>query len=37
MPSWIDQVSTNDAGDLVNFIRSINQKQKGGQHAAAIQ
>ena len=38
MPSWIDYGLThNDVGDLVNFIRSINQKPKGGQHAAAIQ
>ncbi|MBI1752919.1 MAG: c-type cytochrome [Acidobacteria bacterium] len=37
MPPWIDQVSNNDVGDLVNFIRSINQKEKGGQHAAPVQ
>ena len=38
MPSWInDGLTSNDAGDLVNFIRSINPQPKGGQHAAAIQ
>ena len=38
MPPWIDYGLThNDVGDLINFIRSINQKPKGGQHAAAIQ
>ncbi|MFZ1377624.1 MAG: c-type cytochrome [Geothrix sp.] len=38
MPPWIDYgLTNNDVGDLVNFIRSINQKPKGGQHAAAIQ
>ena len=38
MPPWIDYGLThNDVGDLVNFIRSINPKPKGGQHAAAIQ
>lgn len=38
MPPWIDYgLTNNDVGDLMNFIRSINQKAKGGQHAAAIQ
>lgn len=38
MPPWIDYgLTNNDVGDLVNFIRSINPKSKGGQHAAAIQ
>jgi hypothetical protein len=36
MPPWIDYgLSTNEVGDLVNFIRGINPKPKGGQHAAA--
>jgi sulfur oxidation c-type cytochrome SoxX len=34
MPSWIDYgLSVNDVGDLINFIRSINPKPKGGQNA----
>ena len=34
MPSWIDYgLTTNDVGDIVNFIRSINQ-QKGSQQNA---
>lgn len=38
MPPWIDYgLTNNDVGDLVNFIRSINAKTKGGQHAAAVQ
>jgi mono/diheme cytochrome c family protein len=38
MPPWIDYgLTNNDVGDLINFIRSINQKPKGGPHAAAIQ
>jgi hypothetical protein len=39
MPPWIDYgLTNNDVGDLVNFIRSINQKQpKGGPHAAPVQ
>ena len=38
MPPWIDYgLSNNDVGDLVNFIRSINPKPKGGQNAGAIQ
>ncbi len=29
MPSWIDYgLSTNDAGDLINFIRSLNQQKE---------
>src|ERR1039457_1707396 len=35
MPSWIDYVSKNDVGDIVNFIRSINRK-KGSQQNAEI-
>ncbi|MBL0209362.1 MAG: c-type cytochrome [Holophagaceae bacterium] len=36
MPPWIDYgLNNNDVGDLVNFIRSINQKPKGGQNAVA--
>lgn len=36
MPSWIDYGLTNDnVGDLINFIRSINQKSKGKQYASA--
>ncbi len=36
MPPWIDYgLSINDVGDLVNFIRSINPKQKGTQYARA--
>ncbi|MBK8793224.1 MAG: c-type cytochrome [Holophaga sp.] len=36
MPPWVDYgLSTNEVGDLVNFIRGINQKPKGGQHAGA--
>jgi sulfur oxidation c-type cytochrome SoxX len=32
MPPWIDYgLSNNDVGDLVNFIRSMNQKSKGSQ------
>ena len=38
MPPWIDYgLTNNDVGDLVNFIRSINPKPKGGQNAGAIQ
>ena len=38
MPPWIDYgLTNNDVGDLVNFIRSINAKTKGGQNAAAVQ
>jgi mono/diheme cytochrome c family protein len=38
MPSWInDGLTNNDAGDLVNFIRSMNPKPKGGQNAGAVQ
>ena len=38
MPSWTEYgLSSNDIGDLVNFIRSINPKEKGGQHAGAVQ
>jgi mono/diheme cytochrome c family protein len=40
MPPWIDYgLTNNDVGDLVNFIRSINQTQqpKGGQNAGAVQ
>jgi mono/diheme cytochrome c family protein len=34
MPSWIDyNLTTNDVGDIVNFIRSMNQ-QKGSQQNA---
>jgi mono/diheme cytochrome c family protein len=34
MPSWIDyNLTTNDVGDIVNFIRSINQ-EKGSQQNA---
>jgi len=36
MPSWIDYgLQPNDIGDLVNFIRNLNPKPKGGQHATA--
>lgn len=36
MPSWIDYgLSPNEVGDIVNFLRGINQKPKGGQHAGA--
>jgi len=32
MPNWIDYgLSNNDVGDLVNFIRNLNPKPKGGQ------
>ena len=35
MPSWIDYgLTRNDVGDIVNFIRSINQKKGSLQHAA---
>jgi mono/diheme cytochrome c family protein len=27
MPSWIDGLSKNDVGDLVNFIRSLNPRR----------
>jgi mono/diheme cytochrome c family protein len=34
MPSWIDYgLSKNDVGDIVNFIRSINQKKGSQQNA----
>ena len=37
MPSWIDYgLSNNDVGDLVNFIRNLNPKPKGGQNAGTI-
>jgi mono/diheme cytochrome c family protein len=36
MPSWIDYgYGPNDAGDLVNFVRDMNPKPKGGQHAGS--
>ncbi|MCE1227887.1 MAG: c-type cytochrome [Firmicutes bacterium] len=36
MPNWVDYgLSNNDVGDLVNFIRSINPKPKGGEHAGS--
>jgi sulfur oxidation c-type cytochrome SoxX len=36
MPSWVDYgFNNNDVGDLTNFIRDMNPKPKGGQHAAA--
>ena len=36
MPPWIDYgLNNNDVGDLVNFIRGINAKPKGGQNAGA--
>ncbi len=36
MPPWIDYgLSKNDVGDLINYIRGINQKPKGGQHAGS--
>jgi len=35
MPAWIDYgLSKNDVGDVLNFIRSINQKAAGGQEVA---
>jgi mono/diheme cytochrome c family protein len=35
MPSWIDYgLTKNDVGDIVNFIRSINQKKGSPQNAA---
>ncbi len=37
MPSWIDYgLSNNDVGDLVNFLRNLNPKPKGGQNAGTI-
>jgi len=36
MPSWIDSLNNNDVGDLVNFIRNLNPKPKGGQNAGTI-
>jgi len=34
MPPWMDNgLTTEEVGDLVNFIRNINPKLKGGQHA----
>jgi mono/diheme cytochrome c family protein len=34
MPSWIDYgLSNNDVGDIVNFIRGINQKKGSQQNA----
>jgi hypothetical protein len=34
MPSWIDYgLTKNDVGDIVNFIRSINQKKGSQQNA----
>ncbi len=34
MPAWVDYgMTSNDVGDLVNFIRSMNQKPKGSQYA----
>ena len=36
MPPWMDYgLTKEDVGDLVNFIRNINPKPKGGQHAAS--
>jgi mono/diheme cytochrome c family protein len=36
MPPWIDYgLSTNEVGDLVNFIRSVNWKGKGSSNARA--
>ncbi len=36
MPSWIDYgLSNNEVGNLVNFIRSVNQKPKGKEYASA--
>ena len=36
MPSWIDYgLSDSEVGNLVNFIRSINQKSKGKEYASA--
>jgi mono/diheme cytochrome c family protein len=36
MPSWIDYGLTNEqVGDVINFVRSINQKSKGKQYASA--
>jgi sulfur oxidation c-type cytochrome SoxX len=35
MPPWIDYgLSINEVGDIVNFIRSINQKSSGSQYAS---
>jgi len=37
MPPWIDMISQQDAGDIMNFIRSLNPKpgsQQGSQHYA---
>ncbi|NTV73587.1 MAG: c-type cytochrome, partial [Holophaga sp.] len=37
MPSWIDYgLSNNDVGDIVNFLRNLNPKPKGGQNAGTI-
>lgn len=37
MPSWIDYgLSNQDVGDLVNFIRNLNPKPKGGTNAGTI-
>ena len=37
MPSWIDYgLQKEDIGDLVNFIRNLNPKPKGGQNAGTI-
>jgi mono/diheme cytochrome c family protein len=37
MPSWIDYgLTNNDVGDLVNFLRNLNPKPKGGQNAGTI-
>ena len=37
MPSWIDYgLTKNDVGDIVNFIRSINQKQGSQQNAGQL-
>jgi mono/diheme cytochrome c family protein len=34
MPSWIDYgLTRNDVGDIINFIRSINQKTRSQQYA----
>jgi mono/diheme cytochrome c family protein len=36
MPAWIDYGLTNqNVGDLINFIRSLNQNSKGTQYASA--
>ncbi len=39
MPAWIDfgGLTVNDAGNLINFIRSLNQKSGAGSQPAAAQ